>query len=892
MICHNIGRTTSQTLWIAVTLAIITFFITPSFSIAEQKTAYMPLKINSVGQSLTLATEADNALSEALIEQNLISLSRQEASQLANYSGTWPPPNETLEKIANATGYNNVATGTITAIGEIISIDIKVVDTLSPSSPVYFYRHALAKKELGLALNELVTEIVTYTDREHRIAAISPEGNTRVDSGAILRKIKTKVGDVYSPASLREDLKAIFAMGYFNDVQIVLKDGEKGKIVTFRLEEKPMISQVIIKGRKEFKEEEIQAVMSVKEYHILNPTQISRDAQAIQAMYETKGYYNATVDTDIAFPTDAGAVVTFTIDEGDKIYIEEITFEGNDSFDADELLPQIETGEKTWWLTWLTEAGLLDMDKIRLDADRIGAYYNNHGFLDAKIGEPVVSQDEDAIYLKFIIEEGPRYKVGTVAFEGELLLDEKELAKLVTVRKEPFLNRQILRDDILSIQDAYSELGYAFASIRPRTLKSQTGNRIDLLFKITKNDLVYIDRITIKGNTRTRDNVIRRELRIVEGGKFDSAALRQSTKALQRLTFFEEVNITPEPTSDPTRMNVVVSVKEKPTGSFSIGLGYSSTDSIIVSGQISENNFLGRGDTLSFSADMSGSSQRFNLAYTDPRLNDSHLAWGVDLFSTEREYDDYDKKSKGAGIRIGYPVYEKWQLFGNYSLTNTDLSDIDEDASWIIRESADINLTSAVKLSLVRDTRNKKFMASEGSRTDFSVQYAGLGGDAEFTKFEGSTSWYFPMPLDTVIHLKGAAGYAMENSDGGLPVYERFYLGGLKSVRGFEFGKVSPQDNQGQRIGGNTMWYTNTEFIFPISDTQGINGAVFFDMGQVTDDDYSDVVISGDDVRMSTGVGLIWNSPMGPLIMVWGYNLDAEEDEDESVFDFSMGGVF
>jgi len=219
------------------------------------------------------------------------------------------------------------------------------------------------------------------------------------------------------------------------------------------------------------------------------------------------------------------------------------------------------------------------------------------------------------------------------------------LLGLLSIRNDKYLSRQALREDILKITDYYAESGYAFANIRPITSKEKDGNRIDIKFKIEKGELVYIDRITIKGNTRTRDNVIRRELRIVEGGVFDSKALRQSTQALQRLAYFEEVNITPEPSIDPDRMNVIIDVKEKSTGNFSVGAAYSSVDKLIVMGQISENNFLGRGDTLSFSANIGGSSSRYNIGYTNPRLNDSSLSWGVDLFSTEREYDDYTKDS-------------------------------------------------------------------------------------------------------------------------------------------------------------------------------------------------------------------------------------------------------
>jgi outer membrane protein insertion porin family len=309
-------------------------------------------------------------------------------------------------------------------------------------------------------------------------------------------------------------------------------------------------------------------------------------------------------------------------------------------------------------------------------------------------------------------------------------------------------------------------------------------------------------------------------------------------------------------------------------------------------GQIAENNFLGRGDTLSFNANLSGSSSRYNLGYTNPHLNDSALSWGLDLFSIEREYDDYTKESKGGGIRIGYPIFGKWRVYGNYSFTDTDLSDVQPTASRIIRDSVDLHITSAIKFSLVRDTRNRLYVASEGSRNVVSVKYGGgpLGGDAQFTKVEGSSGWYFPIPFKSVFHIEGSVGQVFENEPDKLPVYERFYLGGLSSVRGFEFGKISPLDN-GDRIGGDKMWYTNTEVIFPLLETQGLHGLVFYDAGQVMNDDenWGDAT---DNIKNAVGVGIQWLSPMGPLSVVWGFNLDPRDDEDDSVWDFSVGGTF
>jgi len=867
--------------------------ITSVLKAEEVKTSFLPLKINSTGDVQDFQAKADSLLQAALGGTGIRLLSRPEAEQLADYKGIWPPPAKVLQEVATKTSSDNLATGNITRIGRQISIDIKLFDLLSPDSPRYYYQTVDSPDALQDAFGKIISEMQQYLGREQRIASIAPEGNRRIDSGAILRKIETKVDDPYDQAKLRRDLKEIYAMGYFNDVQIDVSDTAKGKKVIFRVVEKPVIKSVLFEGIDELKEEDVKAAANIKEHFILNPAKITAAEEAIRQLYKTKGFYNSKVTAKITYPDNQGAVVQFVIDEGVKMYIKDISFEGNTTFDDDELLDQIETSKK-WFLSWLTEGGMLDMNKVQQDAGRIVAFYNDHGFLEAKIADPVITQDKEWLYVKFIVEEGPRFQVGKIDFTGDLLAGKDELMHLLTIKDEKYLSRQSVRDDMLKLTDYYAESGYAFANIRPITQKSPSGDHMDITFDISKGNLVYIERITIRGNSRTRDNVIRRELRIAEGGVFDSKALRESTQALQRLTYFEEVNITPEPSLNPDRMNIIVEVKEKSTGNFSIGAGFSSADNLILMGQISENNLLGTGDTLAFSANLSGNSSRFNLGFTDPHLNDSALSWGVDLFSTEREYDDYTKDSKGGGIRIGYPIFEKWRLYGNYSFTDTDLTDVSENASFIIRESVDLHITSALKFSLVRDTRDKLYAASEGSRHVLSVKYAGgpLGGDAQFTKLEGSTEWYFPMPFKTVFRFEGSAGQVFENQPDKLPVYERFYLGGLSSVRGFEYAKISPIDPlTGERIGGDKMWYTNTEIIFPLLETQGLRGLVFYDAGQVYNND-ENWFEATDNIKNAVGLGIRWLSPMGPLSIVWGFNLDPKEGEDTSVWDFSVGGAF
>jgi outer membrane protein insertion porin family len=857
----------------------------------DQNTTYLPLKIISPAGQNNLVTQADSGLENALLPAAFSMMSRDEAEKLVDYSGSWPPPPADLTKIAKETGLDYVAAGTLSVLGDKISIDYKVFDMLSPTTPKYYYLYGKSIDNLADTLSEIVRDVIAYTQRDVIIASISPTGNTRIDSGAISRKVKTKAGDFYDPEKLREDLKAIFKMGYFENVRIKVEESEKGKIVTFDVTEKPIIKSIEFSGLDEFSKDELKEAINIGNGTILNNLNVNNGAAAIKALYKSKGYYNTTVTPQISYPDADHAELRYVIEEGGKIFIKEIKFIGNKSFDSDDLEDVIESNEKNW-LSWLTEAGLMKQQMLAQDVARLGAFYNNKGFLEVKIADPEVRQENEWLYITFIIDEGPRYRVGTVSFSGDLIESKQELRKLLSIQNEEFINRQILREDVLKITDLYSEHGYAFSDIQPKMNKSETGARVDIDIHIEKGDLVYIQRIAIKGNSRTRDNVIRRELSIAEGGVFDSKALRTSTQNLQRLDFFEEVNIVPEPALDPSKMDVTVNVKEKSTGQFSIGAGYSSVDSFMVMGEISENNFLGRGDRLSFSANVSGSSNRYNLSYTDPHLRDSQLSWGVDIFNWFREFDDYDKDSRGGALRLGYPIFEKWRGYGSYSYTDTTLSSVSPFASRIILDSMDINITSALKFGLVRDTRDRRVGAHRGSENSISIEYAGgtLGGDAQFTKVEGSSGWYFPLPWTTVFHFKASAGQVWENEANKLPVYERFYLGGMNSIRGFKYGKASPIDAAtGDRIGGDKMWYTNFEYVFPLLAEAGVQGVIFFDAGKVYADGENWNINS---YNKATGVELRWLSPMGPLRLVWGFNLDPQEDEDQAVWDFSMGGSF
>ena len=868
----------------------------------SKKILYLPLKVNAAAENQKYADMADTIFSSAKVLKNNQMLDRQSAVKSFNYRKTFPPLlSQIISSFPSAKNYDYVAAGSLTKIGSAFSLDLTVYDvgralqtttTKKQQTPVFFYADANSDAELGNALENLLDQVTGYANRHALLETIKIKGNKKIDTGAILSRIKSKPGEVYRYDLLRDDLKNIFQLGFFDDVQIHVEDNEKGKIVTFIVKERAVIKKVELDGVKELKEDEIKEVITVKTNRIFNSKELRESIDSIKKLYKEKGYYDSKVTTNLSYPKEGQVNVTFVIKEGPKIYVKEIKLVGNTVFSDRKLKKVMVTSEKGFF-SWITESGVLKRVMFQHVAARITAYYHDEGYIEAKVGEPEVVQEGEWLFITFNIFEGNRFDVGKVDVSGDLITDKNVLLDLIQLRSAKHFSRKTLREDILRITDFYAEKGYAFAEAFPSIDKHDDARTIDLVIDIRKGHLIKVNRILVKGNTRTRDKVIRREMEIKEGGIFDSSALRRSNQKLQRLNFFEEVNVSPEPTLEDNMMDVLVQVKEKPTGTFSIGAGYSSVDHMIFMAEVSQNNFLGRGQRLALQANISDANTRYNLSFTEPHIFDSKLLTGIDLYDWEREYTDYTKDSNGFSIRFGYPVWEKWYLFWSYGYDDTLLDFDPATASQYIMDSAEINYTSYVRLGLQRDTRDKLYDANQGAHYSFNTKYAGglLGGDSAFTKLEGNASWYFPLFWKTTFHVKTAAGYVSENTgEGKLPVYEKFYLGGINTIRGFEAGSISPIDPTSQdKIGGDKMWYSNLEFIFPLVAEAGLKGLIFYDIGNVYDTnqgwDFSDI-------KHSIGYGFRWLSPMGPLRLEWGYNLDPDPGEEQSSWDFTIGGSF
>ena len=862
----------------------------------SNNTLILPFKINTVSDLEAAEQKNDLLLADLVASKRFENLSRKEVSSLLDYSDLWPPAIDDLTKIPVSENIHYIAAGTITQLGNRFSIDIILFDLIDTSSTKTIFGEALTEQDLPSALSDLLDEIFLHTSRFQRIAEIRIAGNKRIDSGAILHHIKNRTGDLYNSVQLRSDLKSVFRMGYFVDVKIAVDENEEGKIITFTVDEKEVVGSVTITGEKEVEEEDIKEILTLSPNTILNTQEIRESTANIKALYKEKGYYDTEVEAKLTFPKEERVNVDFQIKEGEKVFVKEIYIQGNKTFSTEEIKEIIATTSKDW-LSWLTSSGLLKRDLLRQDASRIGAFYQNNGFIEAKVGEPKVDQQGEWLYVTFNIEEGDRYKVGLIDVTGDLVFDRETILKATQIGEERYFNRKTLRDDIMQLTDMYASKGYAFAEISPEVKRDDEEKRVDITFHAAKGDLVHINRIIVKGNTRTRDKIIRRNMTLDEQEIFDATALKGSTDRLRRLDYFEEINITPEPSAlQDNLMDIIVDVKEKPTGTFSVGAGYSSVDGMMFMGEISQDNFLGRGQRVAVQANLGGSSTRYNVSFTEPHLNDSKLLFGFDLYDWERDYDDYDKQSTGATVRFGYPIWKRWNLFFYLGYEDTQLSNIDElTTSQLVLDSLEIETTQFYTVGLTRDTRNKRYMPSKGSQHRISVKKAGdfMGGDSAFYKVEAMTSWYFPYKWDTVFHIRGSVGYVEESDEKTLPVYERFYLGGINTMRGFESGQISPLDDpddpNSDRIGGDKMGYMNFEYIFPVAKDAGLSALVFYDTGFVygEEEDWS-----FKDLRNSVGFGFRWLSPMGPLRLEWGYNIDPKEDEDQSLWDFSIGGGF
>jgi len=878
------------------------FFLTITFlSVAHsqgvKKISIMPFEIYSKGDDTAIKDSLYKSLVEELKKEKLVKVIPADTY----LGGNIKFDQRRAIEIGKKTGVDFVVYGSLTQLGENLSFDAQIIDVSKEIALSGFSAQGKGLADIGTMAIKLKTEILTRAGLIQKIVKIEIKGNRKIEASAILQQIKSKVGKPFWEADISADIKTIFKMGFFLDVTADAISTPEGKEVTFTVQEKGLISDIRINGNKALSKDDIQEVLTIKVKQSLNQEKIKADVEKIKNLYETKGYYNAEITDKVEKDGEKDFRIIFDIKENNKIYVKSITFEGNEAYSSKELKNIMSSSEHSIF-SFFSDAGLLKNDQLKQDVQKISAYYFNNGFINSQVGEPEITHDEKGIYIKIKINEGKRFKFGKIEISGDSLIKPRpELLQALKIKTGNNYDREALSKDMDFLTVACNDEGYANADVNPKVNIRDKEQLVDIDFPLKKGELVYIHNISITGNTITRDKVIRRQLEVVEGNLYSSSKLKNSYGNLNRLRYFEEVDFQTEKNPAKNEMDINIRVKEKNTGMFMIGAGYSATEQAIVMAQIVQQNFLGYGQILSLKGSLGGTTQNYELSFTEPWLFDLPLWSQVNIWNYKQLSDYYDLDTKGAGFTLGYPIWERIIGYVGYNFTMTDIQVHDDDRSitpsYIIDQEGQ-RTGSAVTLSLVRNTTNDNMFPTKGTITSISAQHFGppLGGDIKFTKYSAGATVYYPLFWDMVFGAKGRIGYLQNNdySDSRIPINERYVLGGISSLRGFRYVGIDQKDQNGNEtngtsnvLGGTSMLVFNFELVFPLIKDAGMKGVVFFDAGNTWNGGYS-----LNDLRKSAGLGIRWYSPIGPLRLEYGYVLDRGKNlNDDTVgrFEFTIG---
>ena len=722
------------------------------------------------------------------------------------------------------------------------------------------------------------------------VADIEVVGTSRVKVSDILGAISLRVGQSIFAEDVDRAIQSIYRLGRFSDISVEAEPLGEGKLLRFILVERPLVRGVRFEGNDELEESKLRETVMVKVPDIYDPYQVSRSIDAIKAAYVKEGYYAAQITADSEVNDDNESTVVFKIDEGPLVRIKEIRFEGNEVFDSGELRDAMETQEK-WFLSWLTGRGNYDELLLEQDLERIADLYYNVGHVRVKVRKPVISlvNNNRNMLVLIKVEEGGQYRLGKIDAQGDLIDRKGEILNRVDLEPGDIFSREKLREGVVVVTDLYADKGYAYVNVAPLTRVNDAEQTIDIMLDIEQGPQVSIERINVSGNTKTRDKVIRREMKLIEGELYSASNLKRSKARINNLGFFETVDITTNEGSAPELIDVNVKVTERPTGTFSIGAGYSSVEGFVGQGSMTQENFLGRGWKLNLAGSVGGESTTYQIGLTDPYFLDTRWVLGFELYKTEREWTDFSRNVTGGALKGGHPVGEYSRILVVYRYDQKEIYDVDPNASLTIREEEGDSTISSITTSFTRNTTDNRLDPSTGGVLEVSWEYAGVGGDEKFSKYVADYRHFWPLFWGTVFSVHGNIGYVQDMGDEGVPVDERFFLGGINTLRGFESREVGPRDQvTGDFLGGDTAAFANLEYIFPLVPDVGIKGVAFFDIGN----SWGDSQDMFDVWRYSAGGGVRWRSPLGPLRLEWGYNLDPEPWEPDTKFEFMIGRFF
>lgn len=755
------------------------------------------------------------------------------------------------------------------------------------------------------------------------IKKIDVIGQKRIEKEAIIAKLVSQVGKPYSEKQVAQDIQAIFKMGYFVQIEVSQETVNREVSLEYHVLEKPTISEIVFEGNTELKADELETQSGLKAFEILNNTKVKEAIVKLEKFYEEKGFYLVKIEPIVEnVKKDDTVRLKFQITENDKVKVRKITFIGNNKLKDSYLKARMATQEAGFF-TGMSGSGSFKQEAFERDIQVLKYMYWNMGYVQVKIDRPLVTvtSDKKSIYITYHIEEGEQYFVGEVDFSGDLLFQKSELMSVVKIKDNEIFAVDVMQKDIAELQAKYGDLGYAFANVIPRYAFHEKEKKVDLVFEFEKGNKVYFGTINVIGNSKTRDKVLRRELKIREGELYHETRKRQSQENIQRLGFFDEVNFkTSTPPDKPDQLNIDIVVKERNTGQLQLTAGYGNVQGLSLGGSIQQNNFRGLGQTLGARIDATKNRQDYSLGLTEPYLYDTLWSGGFNVFYIEnKERVNYDNRQTGVSIRFGHPIWdENVRAYVQYKIDKTNLFANDNTDKQLFPFETAEGVTSSVTTTLEYDTRNDRFSPSRGVYADISYQYAGLGGDLRYQEFSSHLRYFYNLFWD-VVWRNNLTYLNLQALPGGndVPFTERYQLGGAYTLRGYGsqtvgrrifsdfrnskiladpgagiFCQPNPSDEQRKQcsnviFGGTKELLFQTEFQFPLIKEAGLTAVFFYDIGQAEDDIQSSKFLS------DFGIGFRWLSPLGLLRFEWGWPLDRDDINRDAVnFEFSIGPPF
>ena len=728
------------------------------------------------------------------------------------------------------------------------------------------------------------------------IDRVEISGNRRVPAVRI-EQYTLKAGDEFDPAKLNASIRQLHQTGFFSEITVDAEVRNNQFVLTYLVSEMPLIATIEFNGNRKLTRDKLAEVLTMRVGDTMSLVKIGDSLKNIQDLYERDRFFSVIIDYKIVYRNEVSVSLVFDIVEGSKSRVYNIWFYGNKAFVNDELKGAIQTKEKKFW-SMFNKSGTLIRDMTEYDRELLANFYRSHGYLDVEIGEADIAFQEDTSRLNYIlrIDEGKQYTLRSLKINDPLgFYAEEQLKARVGIKEGEYFNLTQYHQDIRLLTDAYMEIGYAEANIEPDLQVDPVRLEVSVSFNAQPGNIFYINKINFRGNDHSRDNVLRREFDIVEGDQYNLKLLREAQNNLYTTGFFESATFSEKrvPGTDDL-LDVTMSVKESKHGEIAFSLAYTTEDNEFAARlHFSEKNVFGTGNTAAFSGQLSTKRSDYRIIYSDPWIRDKPYSYDIEIFSNRREFEEYKRDAYGVSLTFGHQPIKR-RLFLNYGISHERIKmfDIEDPASNYIKNQEGRAIINSFIPSIRYSHLNNNIDPSKGLRSTLSAKYAGtfLGGDHDFLRLQWDTTYYHPLASKVVgmIHFRTAQLWKLGDND--LPVEERFELGGMYTVRGFDYREITSFDEDGKSYGGNKMYFGNIEFVRPVFEgNMTIRGVIFFDFGQVAKEGES---IFDESPRLGAGAGLRFVTAMGLIRLEYGMKLDKKDGESPSVWEFAIGSAF